>query len=131
MSERNKLWIQCMELGARCGCHQKPDRSFTIGEYQFPVCARCTGIILSSIIAPIIYTFVKLSVKFYVIMVVVMGIDGGLQYYKIKESTNCRRFVTGCMGGLGLTSIKILIFCFIYKRVKEFMDKGSALRLLQ
>ena len=114
-----------MELGARCGCHQKPDRSFTIGEYQFPVCARCTGIILSSIIAPIIYTFVKLSVKFYVIMVVVMGIDGGLQYYKIKESTNCRRFVTGCMGGLGLT------LCVVFSHYPSYLLKQILLLNLE
>jgi uncharacterized membrane protein len=29
-------------------CHQRPERSFFWGSHQFPVCARCTGIYLSS-----------------------------------------------------------------------------------
>src|SRR5436190_17610406 len=29
-------------------CHQRPERSFFWGVHQFPVCARCTGIYLSS-----------------------------------------------------------------------------------
>ncbi len=29
-------------------CHQRPERSFFWGDHQFPVCARCTGLYLSS-----------------------------------------------------------------------------------
>jgi uncharacterized membrane protein len=29
-------------------CHQRPERSFFWGVHQFPVCARCTGLYLSS-----------------------------------------------------------------------------------
>jgi len=29
-------------------CHQRPERSFFWGVHQFPVCARCTGIYVSS-----------------------------------------------------------------------------------
>jgi uncharacterized membrane protein len=31
-------------------CHQRPERSFFWGGHQFPVCARCTGLYLSSAI---------------------------------------------------------------------------------
>jgi uncharacterized membrane protein len=31
-------------------CHQRPERSFFWGDHQFPVCARCTGLYLSSAI---------------------------------------------------------------------------------
>ena len=29
-------------------CHQLPERSFYWGEWQFPVCSRCTGLYLSA-----------------------------------------------------------------------------------
>ena len=29
-----------------CGCHCRPDRSFFFRGRQFPVCARCTGMLL-------------------------------------------------------------------------------------
>ena len=28
-------------------CHQLPERSFFVGDYQFPVCARCAGLYVS------------------------------------------------------------------------------------
>lgn len=117
MSKQDRIWIKWMKLGAKYGCHQRPDRSFSVAGYQFPVCARCTGMILSSAIAAILYMFVKFPIIVYVIMVAIMGVDGGLQYFNIKESTNSRRFITGCFGGFGLTSIKISIFFALCKRI--------------
>jgi uncharacterized membrane protein len=32
-------------------CHQRPERSFFVDGYQFPVCARCTGLYLSGALA--------------------------------------------------------------------------------
>ncbi len=112
-----------MELGAHYGCHQRADRSFSICGYQFPVCARCTGIILSSIIAPIVYLFWVLPVKVYILLIAIMGIDGGAQYIGFKESTNMRRFVTGCMGGFGITSLKILVVCNLLKKQSLISQK--------
>ena len=50
-----KLWAFFMRLGNRCGCHQREDRSFFIGKWQFPVCSRCTGILIGQIICIILY----------------------------------------------------------------------------
>jgi len=45
MSRKDKLWIAAMEwCGRYCGCHQMPERSFSVKGYQFPLCARCTPI---------------------------------------------------------------------------------------
>ena len=41
-----KLWIKLMEIGAMTGCHQMPERSFFFKGYQFPVCERCTGLLI-------------------------------------------------------------------------------------
>ena len=51
------IWMKLMKAGSRLGCHQRADRSFSVGHYQFPVCARCMGILISTIIAYI--TFLK------------------------------------------------------------------------
>ena len=51
----DKKWIRLMEIGEALGCHQMPERSFFINGFQFPVCARCTGVIISAIIATIVF----------------------------------------------------------------------------
>lgn len=114
---KDDIWVVCMELGKKYGCHQRPDRSFFVEKYQFPVCARCTGIILSSVFAIVVYMFYRLPIKFYFFMVVIMGVDGGIQYLKIKESNNIRRFITGCLGGFGMTSVKLAIIKYICQKL--------------
>lgn len=123
MMNRDLFWVTCMELGSKYGCHQRPDRSFFIGKYQFPVCARCTGIIMFSPIAFVIYMFKRLPIKVYLIMIAIMGIDGGLQYFKIRESDNLRRFLTGCIGGFGMTSVKMAMVLSVIKFMKCRMKK--------
>ncbi|RGF93239.1 DUF2085 domain-containing protein [Ruminococcus sp. AM54-1NS] len=39
-----------MKLGASAGCHQRPDRSFFFHGWQFPVCARCTGVLAGQLV---------------------------------------------------------------------------------
>jgi uncharacterized membrane protein len=35
-------------------CHQRPERSFTIADYQMPVCARCSGLYLSAAVGTLL-----------------------------------------------------------------------------
>ena len=42
-------------------CHQRPDRSFFIDGHQLPVCARCTGIYLSSWAGLVVFAAFKLT----------------------------------------------------------------------
>lgn len=90
-----KTWAFFMRLGNKCGCHQMEERSFKIKGYQFPVCSRCTGILTGQIIGIIIY-LLKFRVSLYIsiIFLLIMFIDWYIQYKKIKESTNTRRFIT-------------------------------------
>lgn len=108
--ETDLIWMKSMKLGSRFGCHQRADRSFSIGNYQFPVCARCTGIIISTIIAYIVYFKRKIEFGKSVWMIVPMVIDGTLQYSRICESNNKRRFITGMLGGFGCTCIRLNLF---------------------
>ena len=83
---QRKIWAWFMRLGNRCGCHQREDRSFKIGEFQFPVCSRCTGILLGQIIS-----------------------------IRIKESTNLRRLLTGTLAGIAQINIIYQIIIYIIK----------------
>ena len=40
-----------MRAGAATGCHQLPERSFFFRQYQFPVCARCCGVLIGESMA--------------------------------------------------------------------------------
>ncbi len=117
--DKERIWIRFMEAGAMLGCHQMPERSFTYGGYQFPVCARCTGILVS---IPAAYMAAlsrkKIPVSLCALMVGMMAVDGFLQYIGIKESTNRRRFITGLCGGFGMTVLRWKLVYGICKKIK-------------
>jgi len=100
-------------------CHRKPERSFFIKGHQFPVCSRCTGCYIA-IIGYMIYTY-----YFYVdynlaliitaiLLILPMGIDGTTQLLTDRLSNNTLRFITGLLGGLGLSIIIKAIKYYIY-----------------
>ena len=113
------IWIRAMEIGKKLGCHQKPERSFSYKGYQFPVCARCTGIIISTLFTYGTYKKRQLPIGISVLFLSAMVCDGLMQYLGIKDSNNTRRFVTGCLGGIGLTSIRLCLYSKIWNRLKK------------
>ena len=119
----DRQWIRLMEMGSALGCHQMPERSFFVKGYQFPVCARCTGVILSAILSTILFLKKKIPVKICVAMSGVMLFDWGIQYLHIKESTNTRRFLTGLIGGFGYSTLHLYFYCFVYKKLKELIKR--------
>lgn len=105
MNIKDETWIRSMELCAKyCSCHQKPERSFFIHGYQFPLCARCTGIAIGHIIAFLIVPFhtFKYSIS---LLLFPLAIDGTMQYFTPYESNNCKRMITGILYGFAFTSI--------------------------
>lgn len=106
---KNDIWLRFMKIGAWLGCHQMPDRSFFIKNKQFPLCARCTGVIIG-------YIFVFASAAFYLLPVwicfdfcLVMFLDWLVQFMRIKKSSNFRRLITGIIGGIGVMSLEIYV----------------------
>ena len=113
----NKLWVRLMEFGEVLGCHQMPQRSFFYKGYQFPVCARCTRVIISSVLATVVFFIKKLPLWICIILSSVMLIDWGLQFLHIKESTNKRRIISGFIGGFGWTTLYLTFIFFIFDKV--------------
>ena len=100
-----KIWLSLMRFGRRLGCHQIAERSFFIRGYQFPVCARCTGIFIGQIVSSVLFFFLTIDWLIGLFMLVPMAIDGGLQYINLLKSDNFRRVITGFVGGFGLTYV--------------------------
>ena len=104
-----------MHIGRLTGCHQMPERSFFIKEYQFPLCARCTGVVIGEILAIPIWLVFPIGIIPAIVLGMPLVIDGIAQYRFMILSTNPRRLITGILAGWGLISIYIHIFLFAVK----------------
>lgn len=109
-----KYWAFTMRFFSKYwGCHQMPSRSFFVGSYQFPLCARCTGILIGFILSTAIIVCditimgETLTVSHSLLFMIPMVVDGTVQLCTTYESTNLRRVVTGAVFSMGL-------FFFLY-----------------
>ena len=117
MDKQTKLWLKAMEISRKYwGCHQIPERSCFIHGYQFPVCCRCMGIWLGSILAALLWLF-NIIIPIYITLVFLfpMIIDGILQYKLTIMSTNARRILTGLLFGIGYWQSLLNIISIIAK----------------
>lgn len=96
------------------GCHQRPERSFFIKGKQFPICARCTGELAGLIIGFLGWLFIQLPSSVYILLLIPMTVDGFIQLLTPYESTNLKRFLTGCLFGYGLISLFFMSTEFIF-----------------
>ena len=103
-TKRDRFWIRSMEFGRKyCGCHQMPERSFFLGDYQFPVCARCTGIGAGHLLGAVVSLRIDLPYK-VLLAALPLAADGTVQYLTDYESNNKRRFLTGVLYGFAVMS---------------------------
>lgn len=97
------------------GCHQLPERSFFIKGKQFPVCARCTGVLLGQFLAILLAIVgIRINAVVSILLLLIMGMDWFIQYVGLLRSNNVRRVITGFSGGLGLFSFYINIALVFY-----------------
>ena len=89
-------------------CHKLPERSFFYKGKQFPICARCTGILIGYLIALLMAFFIEIPLMFSFVLLIPIGIDGIGQYLGKWTSTNTRRLITGILAGIA--TIYIIIF---------------------
>lgn len=114
LKKRDDIWIKLMKYGEKLGCHQMPERSFFISGYQCPVCARCSGAMVSEVVAIIcILVGFKIQLWISLILIAIMGFDWLIQYLKIIKSNNFNRFITGCCRRIRI-NIYILLCYHIY-----------------
>lgn len=101
-------------------CHQLPERSFFFRGYQFPLCARCTGILIGAILSVPITLWVWEGNAFLSAgMICLMILDGTVQYFTRYRSTNLRRSATGLGAGYGLVQLLICLMRFLCSQLPE------------
>jgi uncharacterized membrane protein len=88
------------------GCHQRSDRSYFFNGRQFPICARCLGLLIG-LPLPLVC---RINVAAATVCLLPLLLDGGTQALRFRESVNWLRLVTGAVFSLGLGSL-ILIAC--------------------
>ena len=87
-------------------CHRLPERSFAWRGRQFPVCARCTGILLGWAAYPFfLFGLAALPLWLSLALNVPALVDGGTQAAGRRTSTNLLRLVTGLLAGLGQVGV--------------------------
>ena len=115
--DKNAVYQKLMAIGKASGCHQNPERSFFIRGKQFPICARCTGVLIGNIMAYICFFICVPPPEYCLIGCAVMFVDWYIQYIKLCKSTNMRRLITGIIGGYSLATL----YCYIIKKIIEML----------
>ena len=115
----DKLWIKTMAFFQDYwGCHQLPERSFFIGKYQMPICARCLGIILGYISGIILYlSAIRFPLYISILLMLITLADWSLQFFNKLISTNIRRLLTGICGGIGIIQIVLCFMSYIMRLI--------------
>ena len=81
-------------------CHRKIERSIRFGSFVFPLCARCTAILVGYLFLPITFIFQSIFVWWHIpLLMLPLLIDGYTQKWKWRESNNVLRFITGLLFG--------------------------------
>ena len=116
-----------MRLGAMTGCHQMNERSLFFRGYQFPVCARCTGLFIGQTagLASLLW-FVKFNMPLLVlcagVSAALLAIDGFFQLKGKWVSTNFRRLTTGILCGFFTTGFFIRIIAMIITAISAIIN---------
>jgi uncharacterized membrane protein len=123
-SVKLKIWLALMKLGKLSGCHQISARSFFIGSYQFPVCARCAGLFFGQIIGILFFIFygmidTKILLCCTLVSLLFLGIDGLGQMKGKWVSTNFRRVVSGLLCGFFVILAVVWVFLWVAEYFKH------------
>jgi uncharacterized membrane protein len=130
-------------------CHRIWERSFHIGNYQLPLCVRCSGMYLGAVTGLIFQSILSWKraraphwsiIVVLVVLVVAFGIDGGNSYlYLLKQirpgilpqipniyiPNNTLRLLTGSGMGLGIAAM--LFPAFNQSIWSDYDDQREAL----
>lgn len=103
-------------------CHRMPERSFFYKHKQFPICARCTGMMLGYLTLPLfLFNIIELDLLSAFLLNIPALIDGYTQAMEIRESTNSLRLFTGLLSGFGQMALIGIIGKWIALYLLKFL----------
>ncbi len=117
-------------------CHQMPSHSFFMGKHQMPLCARCTGTFLASLITVLWFLVVKrdkstllppLPIEFVLLaFLAIWALDGlngtlaELDLFHLYAPGNSIRMVSGLLAGTSIGVFAVYLFNnVVWKLPKE------------
>ncbi|MFQ5601750.1 MAG: DUF2085 domain-containing protein [bacterium] len=104
-------WYQSIFTLCSFICHQIPLKSFFIFGWQLPLCARCTGLLVGSLIFLITGSkSYRLSVPAAILLTLPMLLDVGTQMINLWQGHNFVRLATGLGFGAAFPSILWIFF---------------------
>lgn len=118
-----KIYCKLMILGHKIGCHQRKDRSFFWNDLQFPICARCTGVLLSYLTSIPLYIIFGGNFFIGIAAMAIMFADWLIQFLGVKESTNFRRLITGIFGGYGIMTVQLMFIEQAVNKIVQFLNR--------
>ncbi|MDR2738783.1 MAG: DUF2085 domain-containing protein [Treponema sp.] len=95
-----------------------PERSFFLNGRQFHICARCTGIFCGFFLFPVLLPFkINFIILFIIISTIFISADGLTQLFKLRESNNSLRFITGMLYGIAFPNVFTVIIKFLFQKL--------------
>lgn len=108
MSLITNILFRVKNIGKKPICNLKSERAPTINGFVFPLCYRCCGIAISGSLSFLYSYYIRATHQSFLVFFLLAtpcAIDGLIQRFKIQESNNKRRFVTGLLFGIGLVFV--------------------------
>lgn len=91
-------------------CHHMAERSFHFKGKQFPICARCTGILIGYFTFPIFhFNIITPSLLLIFLLMVPTLLDSVTQALEYRESSNILRLITGFLGGASQAALIVFL----------------------
>ena len=100
----NTLANRITQFGKKPLCNLKEERALKVANFVFPLCYRCTGLVLGGILSYL--SLIDISPIHGLIMLVPLPIDSFTQYFSSYKSNNFKRFTTGFLFGVGLSILR-------------------------
>lgn len=100
-------------------CHQMPSRSFFIAGHQFPLCYRCTGLLIGNLIfISAVYWYIMPRLRVAIVLSLPMLIDLLFQNLILWSGINILRLISGICFGVGFPSMIIIVLSLIFNKFK-------------
>ena len=104
-------------------CNGIASRALHIGGFCFPLCYRCTFILIFFAICMVIFyrRQVRMPYMLIVICMIPMIVDGSIQTFFAVISTNLKRAITGGLFGIGLAAWMTRLFLYLDEDITSKM----------
>jgi uncharacterized membrane protein len=90
-----KVFVDNIYLHSFISCHRLPERSFFIQGRQFHICARCTGLLVGTVVSVLLIPAKNYVWFLFPIFLIILVVDGVTQKIRLRQSNNLLRFSTG------------------------------------